>query len=87
MEEATFLKMREMALNYRFTRNQLASIGLDFLKGVKVGVIGRNLFTLTNFSGPDPETRTIEGGVLNGIETPKYPSDIRTVTGTISIDF
>lgn len=87
MEDATFLKMREMALNYRFNSSQLSRVGLGFLQGIKVGVIGRNLFTLTNFSGPDPETRTIEGGVLNGIETPKYPSDIRTITGTISIDF
>lgn len=87
IEDASFLKMREMALNYRFSNSQLRSIGLGFVKGVKVGLIGRNLFTLTNFSGPDPETRTIEGGVLNGVETPKYPSDIRTVTGTISIDF
>ncbi len=87
IEDATFLKMRELALNYRFTKNQLNCIGLGFLEGIKVGVIGRNLFTLTNFSGPDPETRTMDSGVLNGIETPKYPSDIRTVTGTISIDF
>ncbi|MBQ8889460.1 MAG: SusC/RagA family TonB-linked outer membrane protein [Bacteroidaceae bacterium] len=86
-EDATFLKMREMALNYRFNKNQLRAVGLDFLRGVKIGIIGRNLFTLTEFSGPDPETRTVEGGVLNGIETPKYPSDIRTVTGTITIDF
>lgn len=87
IEDATFLKMREIALNYRFTKKQLRTVGLGFLKGVKLGVIGRNLFTLTEFSGPDPETRTVESGVLNGVETPKYPSDIRTVTGTISIDF
>lgn len=87
MEDATFLKMREMALNYRFKKDQLQHVGLGFLRGVKLGVIGRNLFTLTKFSGPDPETRTMEGGVLNGIETPKYPSDIRTVTGTLSVDF
>lgn len=86
-EDATFLKMREIALNYRFNNNQLRTVGLGFLKGVKLGVIGRNLFTLTEFSGPDPETRTMEAGVLNGIDTPKYPSDIRTVTGTITIDF
>ena len=86
-EDATFLKMREIALNYRFNKNQLRTVGLGFLKGVKVGVIGRNLFTLTNFSGADPETRTMEADVLNGIDTPKYPSDIRTVTGTLTIDF
>lgn len=87
MEDATFLKLREIALNYHFTKQQLAKAKLNFLGGVKVGVIGRNLFTLTKYSGPDPETRTVEGGVLNGSDTPKYPSDIRTLTGTISVEF
>ena len=87
MEDASFLKMREIALNYNFTRKQFQSIGINFIEGIKLGVIGRNLFTITKFSGPDPETRTIEGGVLNGIETPKYPSDIRTITGMITIEF
>lgn len=87
MEDATFVKLREVALNYHFTKNQLRKVGLGVLGGAKVGVIGRNLFTLTKYSGPDPETRTVEGGVLNGSDTPKYPSDIRTLTGTISIEF
>lgn len=87
IEDASFVKLREIALNYSFTKKQLANLGLKFVNGVKIGVIGRNLFTLTNYSGPDPETRTTEDGVLNGSDTPKYPSDIRTFTGTISIDF
>lgn len=87
IEDATFLKLREIAFNYHFTKKQLQKAGLKFLSGVKVGVIGRNLFTLTKYSGPDPETRTVEGGVLNGSDTPKYPSDIRTLTGTISVEF
>lgn len=87
IEDATFLKLREIALNYSFTKSQLSKIGLNFVNGVKVGVIGRNLFTLTKYSGPDPETRTVESGVLNGSDTPKYPSDIRTLTGTISVEF
>lgn len=87
IEDATFVKLREIALNYHFSKQQLHKAGLRFLGGVKVGVIGRNLFTLTKYSGPDPETRTVEGGVLNGSDTPKYPSDIRTLTGTISVEF
>jgi TonB-linked SusC/RagA family outer membrane protein len=87
IEDATFLKLRELAVNYHFTKDQLHKIGINFLSGIKVGLIGRNLLTLTNYSGPDPETRTVESGVLNGSDTPKYPSDIRTFTGTISVEF
>lgn len=86
-EDATFLKMREMALNYTLTNKQLQKWGVPFISGIKFGLVGRNLFTLTEYSGPDPETRTVEGGTLNGSDTPKYPSDIRTITGTVTIDF
>lgn len=86
-EDATFLKMREMALNYNFTRQQLQKWNISFINSIKCGIVGRNLFTLTNYSGPDPETRTVEGGTLNGSDTPKYPSDIRTITGTVTIEF
>ena len=86
-EDASFLKMREMSLNYNVTRQQLSRLGINFINGIKCGVVGRNLFTLTNYSGPDPETRTVEGGTLIGSDTPKYPSDIRTITGTVTIEF
>lgn len=86
-EDATFLKMRELSLNYNITQKQLQKWNIPYIYGVKCGIVGRNLFTLTNYSGPDPETRTVESGTLNGSDTPKYPSDIRTVTGTITIEF
>lgn len=88
IEDCSFIKMREFAVNYRFSNEQLKKIGLGFIEGLKLGVIGRNLFTLTNFSGPDPETNTLDSnGVFEGTDTPKYPSDIRTVTGTLTIEF
>ena len=87
IEDITFLKLRELALNYTFTESQLKRIGIGVVKGIKLGIIGRNLFTLTNFNGPDPETNTVEEGILGGVDTPKYPSDIRTFSGTLTIDF
>lgn len=87
IEDITFLKLREVALNYTFTENLLKRIGIGFVRGIKIGVTGRNLFTLTNFNGPDPETNTLNGEILAGIDTPKYPSDIRTFSGTLTIDF
>ena len=62
-------------------------MGIGFLKGIKLGVIGRNLLTLSKYSGPDPETDTYSGSILEGTDTPKYPSDIRTVSGTITVEF
>lgn len=87
IEDASFIKLREFALNYSFNAKQLEKVGIGFLKGVKLGVIGRNLLTLTRYSGPDPETDTYSGSILEGTDTPKYPSDIRTVSGTITVEF
>lgn len=87
IEDASFIKLREFALNYSFNAKQLEKVGIGFFKGVKLGVIGRNLLTLTRYSGPDPETDTYSGSILEGTDTPKYPSDIRTVSGTITVEF
>jgi len=87
IEDASFIKLREFALNYSFNEKQLEKVGIGFLKGIKLGVIGRNLLTLTKYSGPDPETDTYSGSILEGTDTPKYPSDIRTVSGTITLEF
>lgn len=86
-EDASFLKLRELSLNYSITESQFKKWGVKFMKGMKIGAVARNLFTFTKYSGPDPETRTSEGGTLVSTDTPKYPSDIRTLTGTITIDF
>lgn len=87
VEDISFIKLRELALNYTFKQDQLKKAGITFVHGLKMGIVGRNLLTLTRFSGPDPETNSYSGSVLEGTDTPKYPSDIRTVTGTITIEF
>jgi len=54
MENASFLKLRSLTLGYEFT-------GLDFLKNknkfkkLYVYITGTNLFTITPYSGRDPE--------------------------------
>lgn len=87
IEDVSFLKLREFALNYTFGEQMFKKANINFIKGVKIGVVGRNLLTLTRFSGPDPETDTYSDGILEGTDTPKYPSDIRTVTGTVTLTF
>ncbi len=54
-EDGTYLKLREASLYYTFNKESLAGVGMNFLQGIKVGVIGRNLLTFTKYSGWDPE--------------------------------
>ena len=83
IEDATYLKLRSLSLLYRFNNSQLERLGLDrFASSVAFGVIGRNLFTLTGYSGFDPEV----GNVLERVDSFEWPNT-RTLTGTLEITF
>jgi len=88
VEKTTFLKLREVSLQYSFTNKALQKARLGFVQQIDVGIIGRNLLTLTKYSGPDPETRTLDGsGAYLGTDTPKYPAGGATLSGSINITF
>lgn len=54
IEDASFLRMKNIELAYRLPKSLLAKTN-DFFKTVSFSVGGRNLLTWTNYSGPDPE--------------------------------
>ncbi len=74
VEPAEYLRMRELALYYRFNEDQLGWLG-DTITGIKVGMSARNLFTITDYSSYDPET-SVNGsaGLSTGIEVTPFPS-------------
>jgi TonB-linked SusC/RagA family outer membrane protein len=83
VEPGGYLKLRAISLQYRFNRDQLRSIGLGGLASqLSLGLIGRNIFTITNYSGFDPEV----GTVLERRDTFAYPNG-RQFTATVEITF
>src|SRR5207249_11865765 len=48
IESGSYAKLKEFAVNYTFTGGQLGAIGLRNVGEVRVGLIGRNLFTITS---------------------------------------
>ena len=97
LEPATFVKIRELNVNYTFVRRQLQAVGLGMLNELRLGIAGRNLFTFTRFSGWDPEVgggQTWDGGLRTSTEDPyrvrmqssTYPL-ARTVTAIVEIAF
>ena len=52
VEDASFLRMRTLTLSYRLNSPALAERGIANLKTY---ITGYNLFTLTNYTGQDPE--------------------------------
>ena len=87
VEDATFLKMRELSIGYTIDDTALNNfIGLS---NIKISAIGRNLFALTNYSGFDPETGQSEEGLDSNVlkfDLSSYPN-YATISGSIQVTF
>ncbi|MBW7935068.1 MAG: SusC/RagA family TonB-linked outer membrane protein, partial [Gemmatimonadaceae bacterium] len=55
VEDAGFVKLREMALRYRMSGKLLGYLQPLGVRGATLSLIGRNLYTWTNYKGYDPE--------------------------------
>ena len=63
VEDAGFLRLRNVQLGYRLPPGVLNS--LDFLSSARFYVTGTNIFTLTDWTGIDPESNdAFSGGVV-----------------------
>src|SRR2546426_989737 len=86
VEPGTYVKIKELNVSYTFSRSQLERLGLG-LSNLRLGVIGRNLFTFTKYSGYDPEVSGLSGDPFSfrwdGFSYPNF----RTFTGFAEINF
>jgi hypothetical protein len=86
VEPGTYVKIKELNVSYTFSRNQLEGLHLG-VNSLRIGVIGRNLFTFTKYSGYDPEVAGLSGDPfsfrIDGFSYPNY----RTFTGFMEINF
>jgi iron complex outermembrane receptor protein len=83
LEKGNYLKMANMTLSYA-----IGDIGKN-IKGLNVYVTGQNLFTITKFTGFDPEVnvdKNINGVPSTGIEYIPYPT-ARVFTFGLNVGF
>lgn len=82
-EDASYYKLRELSVGYQLGR--VLGVG-DF----NVSIVGRNLITITNFSGWDPEVgvagTNLNSSALTAVAAYQYPQ-MRTFTFTIGTRF
>jgi len=84
LEDGDFLRLNNATLRYNFNVS-----GVRFLKGLGIYATGQNLFTITDYSGFDPEVNVPSdvGGIVGyGIDFANYPR-ARTYLGGIDIQF
>jgi hypothetical protein len=83
VEDASYAKLREVNLSY--TVGTVRGVG-DW----SVSIVGRNLHTLTRYSGFDPEVGKTGGqlasGAINGIDAWQYPN-VRTIAVSLASRF
>lgn len=95
VEDATYVKLRELSIYYTLKRDKLKNFANGFFKGVKIGLVGRNLLTFTNYTGYDPEV----GQINDSAEETYYGSsqffqfdaygypNYRTISGSLTLTF
>ncbi len=85
IEDATYLKLRELSLFYSLSSKDLGDFG-KHISSIRIGGIAHNLYTLTNYSGYDPE-------VASGSDLTNFPFDnfgypnYRTYKFSLEINF
>ncbi|MDP2235120.1 MAG: TonB-dependent receptor [Bacteroidales bacterium] len=79
IEDGSYVRLKSITLSYRvFESNQR----FKAIKNMSVYVTGRNLITLTNYSGFDPEVNAYgNSAVMMGIDYGTYPQSRTVVVG------
>lgn len=87
VEDGSFVKLREVSLAYTLNADLLQSaLGTGAVNQVRFSLIGRNLFTLTDYTGWDPEVGLRSDANNFRLDEYAYPN-FRTFTGSVSLQF
>lgn len=84
VEDGSYLRLKNVTLSYDFPKRVLQKV---HVKGFRVFITGQNLWTLTDYSGYDPEVNAYGGdSVAMGVDFGTYPQS-RTFVGGINLTF
>lgn len=84
IEDGSFLRIKNVALGYNLPRQWINRYGMA---NVRVYASATNIFTLTRYTGPDPEVSTLDGSTTaQGIDFFTFPQ-IKTIMGGLTIGF
>ena len=87
VEDGSFFLLREASIAYEVNPERLSSLASGLIKGLRFSVIGRNIFTLTQYTGFHPDVTSVprdENALNNRFENARG-SDERTPNGDPSL--
>ena len=82
VEPGGFVKLREVSVSYTLPPRLVSRVFGGVATGASVSLIGRNLYTWTDYTGYDPEVGTVTTR-LGGFDYPQY----RSVTAAVQLQF
>jgi|AntRauTorcE11897_2_1112592.scaffolds.fasta_scaffold00309_2 TonB-linked SusC/RagA family outer membrane protein len=86
VEDGTYIKLRELSLSYTLGSEQLGALG-NALQSINLALIGRNLLTITDYTGYDPEVAGANGDITNfAFDGFGYPN-FTQLSGSIELRF
>lgn len=84
VEDGSYLRVKALTLSYDLPSSVLSNSGIQ---SFRVYATGENLFTLTNYSGLDPEVNTYGGTLFSrGLDNGVYPQ-LRKIIFGLSLTF
>ncbi|MFT4093209.1 MAG: TonB-dependent receptor [Niabella sp.] len=81
IEDGSFLRLKTISLSYNFNTKKT-----KWIQGVQAFARAQNIYTWTNYSGPDPEVSTKGFGLTPGFDFSAYPIS-RTYVFGLNLNF
>jgi hypothetical protein len=83
LESGSYLRLKNIQLGYTLPAGVLGNV--KWIGSLRVYLTGQNVFTITPYTGLDPET-VGSGFFARGVDDGSYPN-LRTFTGGIQLGF
>ncbi len=85
--DASFVKLRQVALGYTFNTKMLSRSFLKNVKGIEISAVARNLFAISHIRHFDPEQMAVQGNkFVSGVEDMSYPT-VKSVGIKLGVNF
>lgn len=79
IEDASYLRVKTLTFSYNFSDNMMSKLNMS---GLRLYVTGENLYTVTNYTGFDPEVNAFGGNnSVRGIDYGTYPQTRNIIFG------
>ena len=88
VEDGSYVRLRELAVNYEIPTRWVERTPIGANRTVRLGIVGRNLFTSTKYSGYDPDVSGPGGGNPFGYRVDYFTYPVfRTITAMLEVGF